>query len=157
MREAACRWQQSILIRQTVVRRATARDWSAAAARGRVCRQTDRRWVWYLTMKLDCVSITSQQINQTIMYKTNKQTRQKNKNEQMKNVARIGNNWEQLTATIMQRSYVLLHLCVCKVTQCIRNSVLDSGWGTVFAGERTLAGIQVFLQLVFHLQIRLRR
>lgn len=156
MWEAACRWQQSILIRQTVVRRATARDWSAAAARGRVCRQTDRRWVWYLTMKLDCVSnhITADQSNDHVQ---NKQTRQKNKNEQMKNVARIGNNWEQLTATIMQRSYVLLHLCVCKVTQCIRNSVLDSGWGTVFAGERTLAGIQVFLQLVFHLQIRLRR
>lgn len=35
--------------------------------------------------------------------------------------------------------------------------MLDSGWGTLFAGERTLAGIQVFLQLVFHLQIRLRR
>lgn len=64
---------------------------------------------------------------------------------------------ENLAATIMQCSYLLLRLCVCKVTQCIRYSVLDSGWGTLFAGERTLAGIQVFLQLVFHLQIRLGR
>lgn len=157
MWEAACRWQQSILIRQTVVRRATARDWSAAAARGRVCRQTDRQKVSLIfdyEARLCFNHITADQSNNHVQ---NKQTRQKNKNEQMKNVARIGNNWEQLTATIMQRSYVLLHLCVCKVTQCIRNSVLDSGWGTVFAGERTLAGIQVFLQLVFHLQIRLRR
>lgn len=34
--------------------------------------------------------------------------------------------------------------------------MLDGGWGTLLAGERALAGVQVFLQLVFHLQIGLR-
>lgn len=35
-------------------------------------------------------------------------------------------------------------------TQCIRYSVSDGGWCTLFAGERALAGVEMFLQLVFH-------
>lgn len=37
MQRAACRWQQSVLVGQTVIRRTTTRDGSAAAAGGRVC------------------------------------------------------------------------------------------------------------------------
>lgn len=47
--------------------------------------------------------------------------------------------------------------CVCVVTQCVGHSVFDSRRSTLFAGERALAGVEVFLQLVFHLQIGLRR
>lgn len=35
--------------------------------------------------------------------------------------------------------------------------MFDSRRGTLFAGERALAGVQVFLQLVLHLQVGLRR
>lgn len=48
-------------------------------------------------------------------------------------------------------------MCVSVVTQCVRYSVFDSRWGTLFAGEWALAGVEVFLELVFHLQIGLRR
>lgn len=43
------------------------------------------------------------------------------------------------------------------VTQCVRHSMFDSRGRALFAGEGTLAGVEVFLQLVFHLQIGLRR
>jgi len=54
-------------------------------------------------------------------------------------------------------SLLYLFVCVCVITQCVRYSVLDSGRGALFAGEWALAGVEVFLQLVFHLQIGLRR
>lgn len=52
-----------------------------------------------------------------------------------------------------------MYVCVCEciVTQCVGYSVFDSRRGTLFAGEWTLAGVKVFFQLVFHLQVGLRR
>lgn len=42
-------------------------------------------------------------------------------------------------------------------TQCVRHPVFDSRGRALFAGEGALAGVEVFLQLVLHLQIGLGR
>lgn len=46
---------------------------------------------------------------------------------------------------------------MCEGTQCVRHPVFDSRGRALFAGEWTLAGVEVFLQLVFHLQVGFRR
>lgn len=51
--------------------------------------------------------------------------------------------------------YNSFHLIECMFTQCVRDSVFDSRRSTFFTGEWTLAGVQVLLQLVLHLQIGL--
>lgn len=52
-------------------------------------------------------------------------------------------------------SHLLLCVVGCGFTQCVWCSLFDDGRSTFFAGERTLAGVQVFLQLVLHLQVGL--